>query len=225
MGESACEAARAPSHSKGACGKLVGLAAEVFLPFEAHGRVTHGATHVRSTLIVSSIQTLRTHGMFDAYLANLDATHRDALLSLIAGAWAPIELGLAHYRAAQRLGLDTSTIESIGAEVGERVNKSALAVVVKMSRQAGVTPWTALGRAHRLRELTWRGSDLAIWKLGPKDARLDWVGIPYAAVPYYVTSYGGFLRALLQLFCTKAYTRLVPEHSSPVSVSYRISWA
>jgi hypothetical protein len=61
-------------------------------------------------------------------------------------------------------------------------------------------------------------------KLGPKDARLDWVGIPYAAVPYYVTSWGGFLRALIQLFCTKAYTRLVPEHSSPAAVSYRISW-
>ena len=62
-------------------------------------------------------------------------------------------------------------------------------------------------------------------KLGPKEARLDWVGIPYAAVPYYVTSFGGFLRALLQLFCTKAYTRIVPEHSSPMTVSYRLSWA
>jgi hypothetical protein len=201
------------------------LAAEVFLPFEAPHRGAQGATHVRSTLIVSSIQTLRLHGHLDAYLVHVEPAQRDALLSLIAGAWIPIDLGLAHYRAAQKLGLDAKAIDAIGAEVGERINKSVLSLVVKMSREAGVTPWTALSKAHRLRELTWRGSDLAVWKLGPKDARLDWLGIPYASVPYYVTSYGGFLRGLIQLFCTKAYTRLVADHSTATSLSYRISWA
>jgi hypothetical protein len=170
------------------------------------------------------MQALRTRGLLDAYLSHLEASDRDNLLSLIAGTWAPVELGLAHYRAAGKLGLGAAEIESIGAEVGERINKSVLSVAVKMSKQAGVTPWTALGRAHRLRELTWKGSDVAVMKFGPKEARLDWVGIPYAEVHYYVISLGGFLRALIQLFCGKAYTRLVPEHSSPSSVSYRISW-
>jgi hypothetical protein len=201
------------------------LAIEILVPFETtHGRHPE-ATHVRSTLIVSSMQALRARGLLDAYVSHLDPVHRDDLLSLIAGTWIPIGIGLAHYRAAQQLDLDSAMIEAIGAEVGERINKSVLSVVVKMSKQAGVTPWTALGRAHRLRELTWKGSDLAVMKLGPKEARLDWTGIPYAGIPYYVTSFGGFLRALVQLFCSKAYTRFVPEHSSAVAVSYRISWA
>jgi hypothetical protein len=171
------------------------------------------------------MQALRSRGLLEAYIARLDPKYRDELLALIAGMWIPVEMGLAHYRAAESLGLDSAKIEAIGAEVGERINKTMLSIVVKMSKQAGVTPWTALGRAHRLRETTWKGSDIAVMKLGPKEARLDWVGIPYAEVPYYVTSLGGFLRALIQLFCSKAYTRPVPEHSSAVAVSYRISWA
>jgi hypothetical protein len=197
---------------------------ETFVPLEVAKGGARPATHVRSTLIVSSMQALRTRGLLDAYVSHLDPSHRADLLSLIAGTWVPVEIALAHYRAAQRLGLDAPTIEAIGAEVGERINKSVLSVVVKMSKQVGVTPWTALGRAHRLRELTWKGSDVAVMKLGPKEARVDWVGIPCAAVPYYVTSLGGFLRALIQLFSSKAYARPVREECSASAVSYRISW-
>lgn len=197
---------------------------EAFVPFEHPGRPP-AATHVRSTLIVSSIQALRGHGHFDAYVARLPEQHRAEILSLIAGTWIPIELGLVHYRAAEQLGLDGRTIDAIGGEVGARVNKSTLSLLVKLSKQAGVTPWAALSHAHRLRELSWKGSDVAVWKIGPKDARFDWVAIPYAAVPYYVTSLGGFLRELIQLFATKAYTKVVPDRCSAMSVSYRLAWA
>ena len=197
---------------------------ESFLPFE-HPEGAPTATHVRSTLIVSSMQAFRARGLADAYAAQLPPDSQAELMSLIAGTWIPIELGFAHYRAADHLGLDARTIDEIGGDVGARVNKTVLSLVVKLSKQTGVTPWTALARAHRLRELSWQGSDVAVWKLGPKDARFDWVGMPYAEIPYYVTSLGGFLRGLIQLFSTKAYTKLVPERASPTSVSYRISWA
>lgn len=197
---------------------------EVYVPYENKSGRIPPATHVRSTLIVSSIQTLRSRNMLERYLDLVEPSRRDELLSLIAGTWVPIDMGLEHYRATNKLGLDSQTIEGIGAEVGERINKSFLSFVVKLSKEVGVTPWTALGRAHRLRELTWKGSDVAIWKLGPKDARFDWGGLPYASIPYYVTSFGGFLRGLIQLFCTKAYTRPVPDRMSPTFISYRISW-
>jgi hypothetical protein len=197
---------------------------ETFVPFEHPGRPPP-ATHVRSTLIVSSMQAFRARGLFDAYSAQLSVESRNELMSLIAGTWIPIDLGFAHYRAADGLGLDSRAIDGIGGEVGERINKTMLSLVVKLSKQTGVTPWTALARAQRIRELSWQGSDVAVWKLGPKDARFDWVGMPYASVPYYVTSLGGFLRGLIQLFSTKAYTKTVPERCTPLSVSYRISWA
>jgi len=197
---------------------------EVVVPYESSAGRVPLATHVRSTLIVSSLQTLRSRGLLERYLTLVEAPKRDELLALIAGTWVPIELGLAHYRAADKLGLDSRLVDAIGAEVGERINKSTLSLVVRMSKEAGVTPWTALARAHRLRELTWKGSDLSIVKLGPKDARFDWGGLPYAVIPYFCTSFGGFLRALTQLFCTKAYTRPVPERMTPTFISYRISW-
>jgi hypothetical protein len=197
---------------------------ESFVPFEHPGRPPQ-ATHVRSTLIVSSMQAFRARGLFDAYSAQLSVESRNELMSLIAGTWIPIDLGFAHYRAADGLGLDSKAIDGIGGEVGERINKTMLSLVVKLSKQTGVTPWTALARAQRIRELSWQGSDVAVWKLGPKDARFDWVGMPYASVPYYVTSLGGFLRGLIQLFSTEAYTKTVPERCTPAAVSYRISWA
>jgi hypothetical protein len=200
------------------------LTPEVFVPFEFPGQA-RPATHVRSTLIVSSMQTLRKYGHYDAYVKRLDPAYHDDLVSLIAGTWIPVEIGLAHYLAADALELDVRTIDSFGAEVSDRVNRSALALVLKISRQGGVTPWTAFARVHRLREETFDGTDISVTKLGPKDARFDWVGIPYAAVPYYRASFGGFLRALVQLFSATAYTRFLTAHSTPTSMSYRISWA
>ncbi len=160
------------------------VSAEVFVPYETPNGRGSGATHVRSTLIVSSIQAFRARNFFDPYVALLSPSDRDALLSMIAGTWAPIALGMAHYVAADRLGLDSGTVASLGASVGERLNKTMLSVAVKLSREAGATPaWTALGRAHRLRELSWQGSDLTVLKLGPKEARLDWVGDPLRRSP------------------------------------------
>jgi hypothetical protein len=200
--------------------------AETFVPFRAAGgapRVPR-ASHARSTLLVSGMQTFRSRGLYDRYKTNLPEATRADLLSLIAGTWVPIDLALEHYRAADRLGLDALTIDSIGAEVADRINKTALSVMVKMSKEIGVTPWSALTSCHRVTDVNWKGSDVTVVKLGPKDARYEWVGQPCAEVPYFVTSFGGFLRSLASLFCTRAYTRPVPERCTASSVSYRLSW-
>ena len=200
------------------------MKAETILPYRIAGGAGPLATHARSTLIVSGIQTFRARGLYERYTANLPQAERVEIVSLIAGQWIPIDLALDHYRAADRLGLGDDVIESIGAEVAERINKSALSVMVKMSKEAGVTPWSALANAHRLTDVNWRGSDVAVRRLGPKEARYDWVGQPCAQVPYFIASFGGFLRSLASLFCSKAYTRVVPGRTSATTLSYRLSW-
>ncbi|MGH7271071.1 MAG: hypothetical protein ACREJ3_11630 [Polyangiaceae bacterium] len=197
---------------------------EIFVPFRFPSGRAPMVTAIRSTLIVSAIQALRARGLYDSYVEQLASERRDEIASLIAGAWIPVQLGLDHYAAADRLGLDRATIESIGGDVGERVNKSMLSILVKLSKEVGVTPWSALAYAHRMRDLMWRGSDVAVLKLGPKDARFDWAGQPLSDIPYFAVSFGGFLGALAGLFCTKIYTRRVLEHCSPTSISYRLSW-
>jgi hypothetical protein len=98
-------------------------------------------------------------------------------------------------------------------------------MLVKMSREAGVTPWAAMNRVRKLRDLTWQGSDLAVWKLGPKDARIVWVAQPCAASKHFVYGFVGLFRALVELFCEKAYTRLVTAKRTPSSFEIRASWA
>lgn len=197
---------------------------QAFVPFK-HADRPQRVVQLRSTLVVSAIQSLRTHGLFDRYVAQLTPKESEDLLALIAGVWAPIEIGLTHYRAVDRLGLDAAQIEAIGGDVANRVNKSFLSTVIRASRGVGVTPWTLLGLSHRFRELSWRGSDIAVLQLGPKEARFDWVAQPLATVPYFVTSFGGYLRALCGLFCTRAYTRLERGFPHGECISYRVSWA
>lgn len=181
-------------------------------------------TEVKSTIVVTALRALRERGHYDRYVAELTPAQRGQLLGLTAGTWVPIALMLEHYAAVNRLKLDAATIESIGGEVGERMNKSVLSIALTLSRQAGVTPWTALATSHRMTDISWRGGDIAVYKLGPKDALYEWVGQPCARVPYFVTSFRGLLRALATPFCTKAYTEIETRRCSPTSVAYRLSW-
>jgi hypothetical protein len=62
-------------------------------------------------------------------------------------------------------------------------------------------------------------------RLGPKDARYDWIEQPYAAVPYFVRSFNGFMRVLINLFCARVYTTVVHDRCTQTSLSIRVSWA
>lgn len=201
-------------------------APEPFVPFQHPAGKAPLVSEIRSTLVVSSLQSLRTHGLFDRYVAELAPKDRDALLGLIAGTWIPLATAEPHYRALDRLQLSTDVVESIGGDVAQRVNKTLLSTIIRASRSAGVTPWTLLSHVHRFRELSWRGSDIAVYKLGPKDARFEWVAQPLAEIPYFVTSLGGYLAALAGLFSTKAYARLERDVVwRSYRIRYRMSWA
>jgi hypothetical protein len=187
-------------------------------------QVVH-ATEVRSTLLCAALQSLDGHGLLPRYRAQLDPAFEATMFSLIAGQWLPIDVARQHYAACDRLGLDAGIIEDIGNSVGQRVQKSVLNVLVRISREAGATPWTAMSQVTRLNELSWKGGAFEIAKIGPKDARMEWLGQPCAETDYYRTSFCGFVRGLLDLFCTRSYVRVLPARCSPTTVAVKISWA
>ncbi len=78
--------------------------------------------------------------------------------------------------------------------------------------------------AHQVNDVNWRGSDVTIFKEGPREAVYEWAGQPMATIPYFVRSWGGFLRALSTLFCTKARYRIENARCTPTTISVRISW-
>ncbi len=200
---------------------------EIHLPFRITGTdkpPSAPVTQIRSTLIVSGIQALRTRGFYDQYLALLTPAARTQFTSLITGEWLPVELGLEHYRAADALRLDARVIDAVGGDVATRINSTPLSVAIKLSKRVGVTPWNALSLAHRINDLNWRGGDIGIWKAGAKEALYQWVGQPCASVPYFLTSFSGYLRELSGLFATKAHARPVLEQCTPTTITCRISW-
>jgi hypothetical protein len=185
----------------------------------------HPATEVRSTLLCASLSALDKHGMLARYRSELDPSFESTMFSLTAGHWVPVDIAVKHYEACNRLRLEHDVIEDIGNSVGQRIQKSVLNVLVRISREAGATPWTALAQVPRLNDLTWRGGAFEIVKVGPKDARLEWVGQPCAATDYYRTSFCGFVRGLLDLFCQRSYVRPNRDRCDATTIALKIAWA
>jgi hypothetical protein len=194
---------------------------ELIVPFRTRPTI---APEARSTIIVSAIQSLRGHGLLPRYEAALTPQQRERLFALTAGQWVPIETALEHYEAVDSLHLDDAIIQEIGAAVGVRLYQSVLGTFMKLSTQAGVTPWSVLPSVHRMIDVTWRGTDMAVWKRGPKDARLEWANQPCARIPYFGVSFASLLGTTVGMFCRKAYVTKILRACTPTKLSFQLSW-
>jgi hypothetical protein len=198
---------------------------DIFLPLPVPRDAVPRAYSVRSTVLISSMRGLRAHGRFDDYVAALAPPHRDAMLSITAGRWFPIDVALAHYTACDRLEIDLATLEKVGFESGRYINQNVLKVLLRLSRDAGMSPWSALGQTNRLVARLWQGSAVEVRKLGPKEARLEWVGQPCAQSPYFATAFASFVEGIVTLFCQRAYVRLLGRLGDEETLFYRVQWA
>ncbi len=198
---------------------------EILVPFRAPREQLAPASQVRSTLLASSLRSLRARGLFERYIGIVDAAWRDTILGAIAGVWLPIEAGVAHYRACDALGLGAPEQVAIGREVGEQVHGTFLATMVRAARTVGVTPWTALGYTGKLYERLFEGGGCCVTKLGPKDARADLVNNPIVGIPYFRNGFRGLYQVGIELFCQKAYVTEVPRATTETACALKIAWA
>ncbi|MEO8698131.1 MAG: hypothetical protein ABI658_31845 [Acidimicrobiales bacterium] len=95
---------------------------------------------------------------------------------------------------------------------------------MKGARELGATPWAIISKLDKLRDRLWRGSAWAVFRLGPKEARIEWHGQPCAASPYYCVAFGAFASAIVTPFARVVITRHLRERSSPTVLVYRLSW-
>ena len=198
---------------------------EVFLPLPTERHAVMRAYSVRSTVLISSMRGLRACGRFDHYVDALEPAYRDTMLSITAGLWFPIDVALAHYRACDRLEMDLAALQKVGFESGRYINQNVLKVLLRLSRDAGLSPWSALGQTNRLVARLWQGSAIEVRRLGPKEARMEWVGQPCASSPYFATAFASFVEGILTLFCQRAYVRLLVRPSDAETLFYRAQWA
>ena len=198
---------------------------ELFLPFPGPEESLGEATHVRSTLIASSIASLRRHDLFDRYQELLPSSYREAVLSSVAGVWLPMAVGRAHYDTCDRLGLSMQEQVRIGTEVSAKIHETFLGTVVRMAKQAGVTPWLLLARGHHMySRLLDGGGGLRVIKYGPKEVRTDWRGVPLLDIPYFRHAMRGIYHAAVSMFCVQAYVVELPRESGPGRGALRVSW-
>jgi hypothetical protein len=203
--------------------KINGVQEETFIPF---GPLRDKlAAELRSTLLTTSLRSLRTHGLLDAYFKLLPTQHHDAVANVVAGVWLPMEIGLAHYRACDALALRQYQIASLSKEVGDRVQGSILGLMVRTAKTSGLTPWAALRNCPLFYERMFTGGAVSVVKLGPKEARVEVVGNPLSSVPYFRQGLRVIATTGVELFCTSAYSHDVPRLTSPTSLAVRLSWA
>lgn len=182
-------------------------------------------THVRSTLLLASMQSLRARGHFDAYLAELTEEQREQAIALTAGSWLPVQSALVHYLACDRVDMSRDERLEIGAEVARRIQQSPLHVLVRLSREAGASPWSVLGYAEKLRTQSWQGGGVQVLKTGPKDMRLVWQLQPCARSKHFRAGFVGIVKGLFEMFCRRAYVNEVPEQCTDTTLTIVGSWA
>jgi len=201
---------------------------DVVVPLRTVGGKVPLVSQVRSTLIASSVLTLRGRGLFDQYIGKLAKEMHDPVLEAVAGSWMPLAVGLAHYAATDALGLSMLEQFNIGREVAERVQNSVLATLVRAAKTVGVTPWTGLEQFQRMWDRMLVGGSGAVYRLGPKEARVEAHGNPLVARSYFRNSWRGMFAGSGELFCRKLYVTEVsaPKAETPLApFVMRIAWA
>ena len=181
-------------------------------------------THVRSTWLLSSALTLREHGYFDRYAALLEPAWREQIVEAVTGVWLPVAAFQAHYRACDLLEIPEREQVGMGGHVTKRAAGIVMKLGIRMAREAGVTPWTALAQAPPLFTRVARGGAVAVYQVGPKEARVELLGYPVGWSTYARLAMRGCIAAIVGLVAERAYVSEILQRCTRSSLDYRVQW-
>lgn len=196
---------------------------EVVVPLSGPVSQIEPVTYVRGTVLVSSLQSLASHMLLTRYYQALPSELHGEVRSLVAGAWVPAQIALAHYRACDALCLAPTQEVEIGRTAGARIDRTLFASLLKLAKQAGVTPWAALGMFGKIQARVLVGGAVTVHAFGPKDAVIELYKIPVFDLRYMRNAYCGAVQGLCDRFCRKSYMK-VTEVTAGRAV-FELSWA
>jgi hypothetical protein len=200
---------------------LQGGTADVVVPFEPK---LAPLSSVRSTLLISSLETLKELGHHAAYFAQLSPPQAETIRSLVAATWVPVDVAAMHYTACDRLGLLATEQVEIGRRVGLRI-QDTFGTILAIAKGAGATPWTYLAQLGRLHSRIAVGGGVAVYRVSAKEAIMEFAKVPIFRIPYFRNALRGVHQSLADLFCTKAYAKVRSCTADGMSISYTIAWA
>jgi len=181
-------------------------------------------TKFRSTWIVASQNALRDCGFFDRYTKLLPDTHREELMTTVVGAWLPIAVAIAHYTTCERLGLSQRDTQNIAHILARHLNNAFVSVAGRFAKQVGATPWLPLSHSRRIWDRMCVGGGVAVYKEGPKEARIEVLQCTLAHIPYFRAGLLDIGLGLGKLFCDTMYAKQAPTRGSVTTIVYRASW-
>jgi hypothetical protein len=197
------------------------IGSETVLEFPA---VVEPLQQVRSTILIASLGNIRKEGHYDAYARWVPGEHLRLLSETLAATWLPVQTAAAHYAACDKLALPTDEQVRMGRKTVERIGRSMAGAALRLAREAGATPWVFFPHMQRLWDRAYGGGGIAVYKLGPKDARLDLIGFSLCESPFYRNALRGWVWSLTELFCQKAYFQERRQPDGPQSCSFRAQW-
>lgn len=186
---------------------------------------TRPVVNVRSTFLSGSLAGMKASGHYDVYLRALPQEHHEVVLSAIPGVWLPLAVAKAHYRACESVGLPPGEVTKRGRVALERLGGVVYGTALQMARQVGTTPWTLLPGLQRFWDRAYDGGGIAVYKLGPKDARIDLVDCGLCEIGYYRLALAGIVEGFVSLFSGSVYVHEGRPPAGAESASYRAQWA
>jgi len=180
--------------------------------------------HVRSTIVIASVTNIRNSGRFAEYVKRVPSEHHSALFESVAAMWIPYGAAASHYIACDALGIPVDEQISMGRASVERVGATIAGTALRLAKQAGVTPLHLFPHLQRFWMRGYDGGALAVYQVGPKEARLELVQFPLCEIPFYRRALTGWTSALTAIFCQKLYMKELPQPDGPQSMALRAQW-
>lgn len=188
---------------------------DIVCPFPALPDAIGELTHVRGTLLASSMQSLRSRGLFERYSALLPDDLRDRVLNSVAGEWLASEIAIAHYSACDALCLAVEDQIGMGRDVSRRTHETFLGLIVKMAYEVGVTPWFVFPKINSLYMRVFRGGGIQITRLGSHEAKVQTLGLSPLGITYFRNAYLGMYEAGVGMFASNVQVRPLSLAASP----------
>lgn len=184
------------------------------------------ATEIRGTLLASSLAMVRERGKESAYFTALEpAFHQDAR-AVLAQAWLPMELAVAHYSAMGLVfPLAHEQIDN-GKVASERTQNGYLRTIVRALHATGTLDIpTAVRRMPAVLERMIRGGGVAVaYRTGLKDVRIELSGFPFLKAIYTHNAWQGMFYSALSLVTARLTVRQDLRFRTDQQMALDVAW-
>jgi hypothetical protein len=184
------------------------------------------ATEIRGTLLASSLAMVRERGKESAYFTALEPAHHEAVRSVLAQAWLPMELAVAHYAAMGLVFPAAHEQIDNGKIVSERTQNGYLRTIVRALHATGTLDIpTAVRRLPAVMERMVRGGGIAAaYRTGLKDVRIELSGYPFLKAVYTHNAWQGMLYSALSLVTARLTVRQDLRFRGDQQMALDVSW-